>query len=142
MQPLRLQYRLRSMIAMKMMKLLRKKIEDKAKEKVENMTELDKLKQWKEEKEEAMNHPLVLVISLCQDGPAKRSLPCVVHRINPAGDWLEGISYEVLYTDGSWSAEQKELDQIPITPCGEVDSDDSDNEDVPTNKESIGLEMS
>ncbi len=98
---LRLQYRLRAMIAMKMMKLLRKKVAAELSQKREGMTDAQRLQRWKDEKEEALKHDLQTGDSVtCRWMGKDKRYPGTVMRINPAGDWLEGTSYEILYYDG------------------------------------------
>tara|TARA_B100000795_G_scaffold71524_1_gene50344 strand:- start:459 stop:7646 length:7188 start_codon:yes stop_codon:yes gene_type:complete len=98
---LKLQYRLRSMIAMKMMALLRKQIEEKLAKEEEAMTAQQKFQRWQADKAEALKHQLQVgdVVKSRWMGKHK-AYPGVITRINPPGDWLEGESYEVLYQDG------------------------------------------
>ena len=107
---LRLQYRLRSMIAMKMMAILRKQIEEKLAKEEAAMTSQQKFARWKDDKEEALKHQLQVgdVVTSRWMGKHK-AYPGVITRINPPGDWLEGESYEVLYRDGFLERRTKRL---------------------------------
>ena len=98
---LKLQYKFRSMIAMRMMRVLQKEVEEKLAKEEAAMTNQMKFQRWKDDKEEAMKHTLQVGDIVKSRWMGKHKYyPGVVKRINPSSDWLEEQSYEVLYHDG------------------------------------------